>query len=411
MIDPEQAWNRLRPFLEPLPAEPVPRRKAAGRVLALDLAATVDVPAHDVSAMDGYALSGPVAPGDSLPVSGTIAAGDPPGFELAPGTTVRIMTGAPAPAGCDRVVPVEDTSADGERVRLTSSPEPGAHIRRRGEIVAAGAPLLRAGDRLTPGAMAVLATHGLSEVEVHRRPRVHVITTGDEVVPPDTTPEPGQLRDSHTDFLLAAGASLGLDFRHLGIAPDRREELERLIERGLEGDVLLLCGGVSKGEFDLVEGALERFGYRILFDEVAVQPGKPLVAAVRDSAASSDEGSVGARVFGLPGNPASVMVCFWVFVRPALRILQGSEDSFWQGWLTGELAAPAPGAKGRDRFVTASVAFVEGRLRVTPHPSKGSHDLAAHAHGTALVRIPAQAPSAKVGDRCQVLPLVDWRQD
>jgi molybdopterin molybdotransferase len=411
MIGPHEAWSRLLPHVPPRPPERIPRRGASGRVLAEDLTATVDVPPCDVSAMDGFALAGAVRPGDRLPVAGVIAAGDAPGFELAPGTTARIMTGAPVPAGADRVLPVEQTASEStgpgpERVRMDADPGAGANIRRRAEVLERGAPLLPAGTLLTPGALSVLATHGVGEIAVHRAPRVKVLTTGDEVVSPESTPRPGQLRDSNTDFLLAAGASLGLDFRSLGIAPDRREDLTRAVERGLDGDVLLLCGGVSMGEFDFVEDVLETLGHRLLFDAVAIQPGKPLVAAVPKGSGKPDRRAL---VFGLPGNPASVMVCFWLFVRPALRRMLGSEDGYWYGALAGELATPLPGAKGRDRFLAAGTRFEAGRLKVTPHPPKGSHDLAAYAHGGALVRVSAHAEPATAGDSCEVLPLVDWR--
>jgi molybdopterin molybdotransferase len=222
-----------------------------------------------------------------------------------------------------------------------------------------------------------------------------VLTTGDEVVPPEAVPAPGQLRDSHTDFLLAAGATLGLRFEALGIAPDRVNALGPLVERGLRSDVLLLCGGVSKGEFDLVEGVLADLGCEAVFDAVAVQPGKPLVFATHP----------GGWVFGLPGNPASVMVSFWLFVRPALRRLMGIEDSWWGSAIAGTLAAPLPGAGGRDRFLPAAVETRDGELLVTPVPPKGSHDLAAYARGTGLVRVRTGAQAAKVGNRCEVLLL------
>jgi molybdopterin molybdotransferase len=323
LLPPEAAWQAIASHLAPLPAEEVPRRQAAFRVLAQALQARVDVPAGDVSAMDGYAVAGPVAPGERRPVAVTIAAGDAPGFTLEPPAVARIMTGAPVPRGADRVIPVEatqpgDPGGNRDFVVFREGGEPGQHIRRRGEIQRAGSGLLPAGALLTPGALSVLATHGYGTVPVHRAPRIAILASGDEVVPPDAEPGPGQLRDSHTDFLLAAGASLRLAFTPLGIAPDREAELAALVERGLQSDVLLLCGGVSMGEFDLAEGVLARLGCRAVFDAVAIQPGKPLVFAVHERG----------LVFGLPGNPASVMVTFWLFVRPALRRLLGHEDGY-----------------------------------------------------------------------------------
>jgi molybdenum cofactor synthesis domain-containing protein len=393
LLHPDEAWQRIAERLAPLPEEAVARRAAAGRVLARDLAATVDVPAADVSAMDGYAVAGEVRPGERRPVSGTIAAGDPPGFALPSGTAARIMTGAPVPHGADRIVPVEATDAGRDEVVLHAEARPGAHIRRRGEILRAGEPLLPAGTRLTPSALSLLATHGHATLPVHRAPTVAVLATGDEVVPPEAVPAPGQLRDSHTDFLLAAGVTLGLGFEPLGIAPDRVDALRPLAERGLRSDVLLLCGGVSMGEFDLVEGVLADLGCEAIFDAVAIQPGKPLVFAVHSQG----------LVFGLPGNPASAMVGFWLFVRPALRRLMGIEDSWWGSAVAGTLAAPLPGTGGRDRFLPAAAEARGGELRVTPFPPKGSHDLAAYAQGNALVRVRAGSAPAGVGERCEVL--------
>jgi molybdopterin molybdotransferase len=426
-LSPEQAWERIAAALAPLAAERVARRAAAGRVLAAALAATVDVPAADVSAMDGYALAGEVIPGERRPVAATVAAGAAPGLRLPSGQAVRIMTGAPLPLGADRVVPVEATrpvartassgvAAAGigsdlavvgsdlavvevEAVELLAAAGGGDHVRRRGEVQRAGEVLLPAGSLLTPGALALVATHGHGELPVHRAPVVSVLATGDEVVPPEQVPGPGQLRDSHTDFLLAAGAALGLRFTSLGIAPDRRDLLAARIAAGLAAsDVLLICGGVSMGEFDLVEGVLEQLGCRRHFDAVAIQPGKPLVFATHP----------GGCVFGLPGNPASVMVDFWLFVRPALARLGGREDAWWRPAVPGTLAAPLPGAPARDRFLPAEVAWgaaPDGGPLVRPLPPKGSHDLAAYARGTALVRVRAGAPPAPAGSRCEILPL------
>ncbi len=315
------------------------------------------------------------------------------------------MTGAPLPRGADRVVPVEASDGGRDAVTFRTDAAAGDHVRRQGEVLRAGDLLLPAGAPLTPGALALLATHGYGLLPVRRAPSVAVLTTGDEVVPPDTVPAPGQLRDSHTDFLLAAGASLGLRFTALGTAPDREDELAALVAAGLESDVLLLCGGVSMGEFDLVEGVLARLGCQAWFDAVAVQPGKPLVFATQVSGPNP-----GGIVFGLPGNPASVMVSFWLFVRPALRRLLGSPAGhWWDGALAGILDAPLPGSGPRDRFLPAEVSFRDGRIRVRPHPPKGSHDLAAFARGTALVRVRAGSAAAPAGAACEVLPLVDWR--
>ncbi len=393
MIHPDEAWRRISERLSPLPETSLPRRSAGGRILARPLSATVDVPGLDVSAMDGYALAGPVPPGEPRTVAATILAGDAPGFRLVPPAVARIMTGAPVPLGADRVIPVEQSDGGKETVVFRVEVPAGAHIRSRGEILRAGDPLLPAGSLLTPGALGLIATHGYREVPVHRPPSVAVLTTGDEVVPAETEPAPGQLRDSHTDFLLAAGERLGLRFEPLGIAPDREPELRAMVERGLRSDVLILCGGVSMGELDLVEGVLAGLGCEPHFDAVAIQPGKPVVFATHP----------GGAVFGLPGNPASVMATFWLFVRPALRRMMGFQEGWWSEALAGTLAGPLPGSKGRDRFLPATVAVRDGRLLATPHPPRGSHDLAAFGLGTALVRVRAGAEPAAAGEACEVL--------
>ena len=397
-ISPETAWLRLAEHCEPLEPEDVDRRSALGQVLAKPLTAAVDVPPADVSAMDGFAVFGEVAAGDCLPISGVIPAGSSPDCELETGSAMRIMTGAPIPRGADRVVTVEQTTSTRDEVLFRSGTDVGAHIRRQAEIQRRGDSLLPAGSMLTAGGLSLLATHGIASVPVHRKPRVAFLATGDEVVPPDTEPRPGQLRDSHTDFLFAACRSTALELEPLGIAGDRPEELRERIGAGLEADVLLIGGGVSKGEYDFVEGVLTGLDCEVLFDAVAIQPGKPLVAARH----------AGGLVFGLPGNPASVMAGFFLFVRPTLRRLMGLQDGFWHGALVGELTAPLPAAKGRDRFLTAEIEFREGRLLVAPMAPKGSHDLAAFARGTGLVRVRAHSPEARPGQACELLPLSNW---
>ena len=398
MLNPDEAWQEIAAVLRPLEVVDRPRRTTARLVMGRDVVATIDVPGTDVSAMDGYALR-PAEPGQrEFPVLGTLAAGHPPGFELEPGGAVRIMTGAPVPGDAERVVPIEQTDGGTDRVRVEDAAEPGAHIRRRGEILEVGDPLLSRGTLLTPGALGLLATHGISEVPVVRPAKVAILTTGDEVVPPEMSPAPGQLRDSHTDFLIAAVRSTFAEAEPLGIAPDDPEQLRLRIAEGFGSDVLLLSGGVSMGEFDLVEGVLAEAGCSVLFEAVAIQPGKPMVAASRE----------GTLVFGLPGNPASALVCFWLFVRPALHRLMGIDDAFWKGALPGRLVAPMPGARARDLFLPAEVRFQAGEILVRPHPPRGSHDLAAYGRGTALVRAPAHSEPSPAGRQCEILPLGDW---
>ena len=399
MHTPEEAWALIEPHLRPLPAESRPRLDALGRVLAADLAGTVDMPPADVSAMDGYALAGPAEPGATWPVVATAAAGSPLSRRLETGETAKIMTGAVVPEGADRVLPIEQTDGGTERVLLREPPVEGAHIRRRGEVSRTGDPLLYQGTHLGPGGLSLLASHGYAEVPVHRAPRVALITTGDELVPPEAEPGPGQLRDSNTTFMLSAVRTLGLDARPLGTARDDRAHLEEAIRRGLEDDVLLLSGGVSMGDFDYVEDVLADLGCTLLFEKLAIQPGKPLVVARHD----------GGWIFGLPGNPASVMVTFWLFVRPVLRRLLGFEDHFWRGALQATLTAPIPSNKARDRFVHCLVEpGTDGNLLATPRLPQGSHDVLAYGRGSALLRREPLAAAAEAGETCSILPLGSW---
>ena len=393
MLAPELAWERIRGLAAPLSTVTVDRRHSLGYVLAEDLPATVDVPFADVSAMDGYVLAGSVDLAPAHPVVGVSAAGHPPDFELKGGEVAKIMTGAMVPPGGDRVVPVEWTDGGATAVRFEGMTEAGAHIRRRGEVVGRGDALLPAGHRLNPGSISLLASHGYGEVSVIRRPTVAVLTTGDEIVPPEQEPGPGQLRDSNSPFLLAAGDALGLDFEHLGNAGDRLGDLESRISAGLAFDVLLLCGGVSKGDYDLVEDVLEKLGCRKLYDALAIQPGKPMVACKHD----------GGWVFGLPGNPGSVMTTFHLFVRPLLDRLAGGTAEHGEPELEAALDGTLPPTKGRVRFFNASIESRDGRLVATPLLPKGSHDVTAFARGNGLIRVPADSPAQETGGTCRVL--------
>ncbi len=397
MISPEEAWLRLEPWLRPRPVVALSRREALGGVLAARLVATCDLPPVDVSALDGFAFAGERPAGAALAIAGTVAAGDAPGAMLPEGEAFRIMTGAPVPAGADRVVGVEETEVDGSIVRLRgAAPGAGAAIRRGGEVITAGSTLLERGAPLGPAALSLLASQGIDRVEIYRPPRVAVLATGDEVVEPDREPAPGGLRDSHTDLLLASGRRLGLRFESLGIAPDDPARLEPLVRTGLAADVLLTCGGVSAGEFDHAEAVFARLGCIPLFDAVAIRPGKPLVAARRGDTI----------VFGLPGNPASVLATFRLFVVPALDRLRGGSTAFWSDAFEVELEGALPAGRGRDRFVPARLEHTGSLPRARPVDEAGSHDLAAWARGNAMLRIRSDDAARARGERVEAIHLL-----
>ncbi len=405
MFTVNEAWAALEPHLMPLATTLVSRSQSCGRVLSDDLNATLDVPPSDVSAMDGFAIpQGLILNGDlNAAIGPTIAAGQAPGLALSnlvadsgPPVIPRIMTGAPVPADCDRVVPVELANVNVSRDRVTfpqaSSTTSGQHIRRQGEVSRIGSPLMRSGQQVTSATTSLLATHGLDRIPVHRNPSVAYATTGSEIVGPEATPAPGQIRDSHSTFFHAALTGLGLQATGLGIVEDDRDALRRVVQEGLKSDVLLLSGGVSMGEFDLVEDMLKDQGCELLFDSVAIQPGKPVVAAVHK------EG----LVFGLPGNPASAQITFWLFVEPALRKLRGETAAPWSNGLTAILEAPLPGAHGRDRFLPCALRVDSGQLRATPKPPRGSHDVLAYGVANGLVRIPQHQEPKHAGATCSV---------
>jgi molybdopterin molybdotransferase len=249
----------------------------------------------------------------TLAIVGEVAAGGVAPRELGPGQAYRILTGAPLPAGSDAVVPQEEVRRDGARLVLGRPVERGACVRPRGEDIRAGERVLEPGAILRPAALGVLAALGHARVSVHRRPTVAVLSTGDELVPPEAPLGPGQIPDSNTYTLCGLAVEAGALPLTLGIARDRREELVERLRRGLEADVLVSSAGVSVGDRDFVREAVETLGARLDFWKVNMRPGKPLTF-----------GRIGERIFfGLPGNPVSSMVTFELFVRPVLRRLGG----------------------------------------------------------------------------------------
>jgi gephyrin len=308
----------------------VPLAEAAGLILAEDVAAPEPLPPFRASIKDGYAVIAADGPGE-YPMVGEITAGQPPDFTLTPGAVAYITTGAPLPSGADAVVMVEETtplhSENGEtRVRIQTRVQPGADVRGVGADIAAGERVLAAGERLGPAEIGLLATVGASRVTVYPRPRVAVLSTGDELVEPHQALGPGQIRDSNRATLMAAARASGGIPVDLGIARDEQRDLEERVERGLrEADVLLTSGGVSMGELDLLKPLLENAG-QVHFGRVLMKPGKPLTFATATADGASDDSAHKCLVFALPGNPVSSLVTYYLFAVPALRKLAGWPD-------------------------------------------------------------------------------------
>ena len=374
------------------PAAPVPLADALGLCLSEPAAAAADSPPFAKATMDGYAVRAAdcAAVPVELEVVEEVPAGSVPARPVGPGQCSKIMTGAPLPAGADAVVPVEVSERDGpdgRRVRLSpnSGPRPGAAVMARGAAVRAGQTVAEAGVPLTPAAIGVLAEHGFDPATCVPRLRVAVLSTGDEVVPASQTPGPGQIRDANGPLLAAAVRAAGAVPVPLGPVGDDEAALTAAVRRGLGCDAVIVSGGVSAGDFDLVPAALAACGVRAVFHGVNVKPGKPLWFGLHDG--DGERGETGpVPVFGLPGNPVSSLTGFELFVRPALRRLMGFADA---EPVTRPATLSAPVANRGDRPLWRPVRLTEtadGPV-ADPVPWAGSGDLAgaAAANGAALV--------------------------
>lgn len=407
----EEALARCLEAARPVVPERVPLAEAYGRVLAEPLRSPVALPLWDNSAMDGFAVraadlqglqgdgphhdhdhascDAPRAQGDGvvLRVLETIAAGSPGVEEVEPGTTSRIMTGAPMPRGADAVVMREDSEPlDEQHVRLRGHARVGQHVRRAGSEVRPGDLLLPAGEPLSPAAVGVAAAVGLTDLLVARRPRVAILATGDEVAPPGATLRPGQIWSSNTLTLIGLVREAGGEPVDCGTAPDTLEGTRAAFRRALSCDVILSTGGVSVGDFDVVKEALAAEGADMRFWKVRMKPGKPLAL-----------GLIGGRpAFGLPGNPVSTVVNFLQFVRPVLRISLGDTRPYLpvvDAILEGELRR----APGREELVRVSLRWEGGRLLARPTGDQGSGQLTSVARGHGLMLVGREATSVPDG--------------
>ena len=398
MITVDEALAVISAACAPRGSEFVPLAESLGRVLARAVTSDVDWPPFDTSAMDGYGLRVEDLAGSAGSLAERTrpaAAGDAPGAPLSRGETVRVMTGAPLPEGADTVVPVEDSMPESGRVSFRATPSKGDHVRRRGESVAAGTELLPAGRRLDARGIALAALAGAEPVFVHRRPRVAVAVTGSELVPAERRPGPGQLRDSNGPMLLALCRSRGVPAAsRLPVSDDENAVRALFAKAGDDEDVLVTSGGVSAGDFDLLPPAAERAGFEILFHGVAMRPGKPVVFARRGAA----------LWFGLPGNPVSSAVCFRLFVRRALDVLEG-DASPGPRLLPARLGRAVSVRGKRETYRDAVLDRSGPETSIVPLEGRGSHDLGAHARADALLRIPAGVERLEEGDEVFYLAL------
>ena len=381
-----------------VPPEVVPVTRALGRVLAADVQAPFDVPPADNSAVDGYAVGSgdiPSAGTRELTVVGDLAAGAVFGGTLAAGQTLRIMTGAPIPAGADTVYPQEVVERTGERVRVGPIAK-GVNVRARGEDVEAGGIVIERGSVLRPQEIGLVTSLGVWQLEVHRRPRVALLSTGDEVAEPGTPRRPGQIYDANRFTLRGSVEQCGGEVLDLGIVPDVREELvARLREAAAMADVVITSGGVSVGVYDLVKGVLAELG-TVDFWQVAMQPGRPLAF-----------GRLGATTFfGLPGNPVASLLAFMLFVRPALYQLGGRRRLFpptWQARAMERLGKKT----GRREFKRGILTFREGGWEVRTTGPQGSGILSSMVAGNCLIGLEEDRGDVAAGELVTVEPFTD----
>ncbi len=368
MLTVEEARARVLAAVRPLAPVEVLVNHALGLVAARDLVAPHPLPRFDNSSMDGYALrrsdaaGAAEAPPVKLELVGETRAGDPGEIKVLPGQAARIMTGAPLPAGADAVVPIENAEERGGQVAIKSPPPPGGFVRPAGDDVRAGDVVVQAGAELGPGELAVVASLGLSPLQVRARPRVAVLVTGDELVAPEATPAPGQIRDSNSVALRALASEAGADVTLCARLPDRPEPItDALREASERSDLVVSSGGVAVGKYDFVKEALEAAG-RLDAWRVAMQPGKPVVL-----------GTIGTTPFlGLPGNPVSIHVGFEQFVRPAVRKMRGCA-SLLRPEIRAVLTEPIEKPAGRLHFVRVRLSQGDGSWRATPTGRQGSH--------------------------------------
>jgi molybdopterin molybdotransferase len=394
--------ERIVEALDPLPPYDQPLLEALGLPVCEDIAAPMDLPGFDNSAMDGYAVyfdDVVTASGDHpvhLPVVGEMAAGQTRLFALSPGTSVRIMTGAPIPQGCDAVVPIEWTDGGVATVRITQAPTRGQHLRYRGEDVQTGDILLEDGSVLGPRQLGLLASVGRAQVRSRPRPRIVILSTGSELREPGTRLGHDSVYDANSFMLSAAARAAGAIAYRVGIVSDDPQEFsDALSDQLVRADLVITSGGVSKGAYDVVKEVLSELG-TVSFGEVAMQPGKP-----------QGFGFVGedsTPIFTLPGNPVSSYVSFEVFVVPAIRRMMGRLP--YRRPMVRALASQGfSSAPGRTQFVRAAFEIDGKGAHVAPVGGHGSHLMGDLSEANALIVVPEDVTAVTAGEQVQVLVL------
>ncbi len=398
LLKPDAALEIILRSVSAVEPERVDLRECLGRVLAEDATADGDLPPFDNTAMDGYAVIAEDTRGATrenpirLSVVGEQPAGKSDAGPVTHGSAVRIMTGAPIPAGADAIVIVEHTQTDGGDVLVYREASPGANVRRAGEDVKRGQVVLTKGSVISPAAMGMLASVGVAEPLVYRKPRAAVITTGDELVDAAEQPAPGQIRNGNQYSLLGEALHAGCEVTMLQRTRDDQDEIERTLALAAEAaDLVIVCGGVSVGDYDYVKDIIDRLG-QVRFWKVAIKPGKPFTF-----------GDIGGKpVFGLPGNPVSCLVCFDILVRPAIRRMAGDVSDGLprvRGIITEDLRR----RPDRREYIRAVTSYVDGVYKVSPIPKHGSGMLSSMVDANSYVVVAEGIEEIRQGEEVDVV--------
>ena len=417
MLSVEEALERILDHFHVLESEERPLLDALGQVLAEDATARHDIPPLDNSAMDGYAIQAASVAGatENTPVTlnvvGAIAAGQLPSDTVEPGTTVRIMTGAPIPHGADSVVPFEETDeverrksgASLDQIGVKTPVLLGSDIRPAGQDVRRGDTVLASGRTLRPAEIGVLASLGLETITVVRRPVVAILATGDELLEAGDDYSEGKIYDSNSYSVAAGVLRYGGIPKLLGIARDNMDSMNAKLKEGLDSDMLITSAGVSKGDYDMVKDVLAQHG-KIDFWSVRMRPAKPLAFGVL----RTDDGREVPHL-GLPGNPVSAMVAFEQFARPAIQKMMG-KSGFVKPRITAVLDEPIYNTDGRRVYARAIISKRNGAYHARLTGNQSSNLLTSMASANGLAVCPEDLPMKKAGEVVEVL-MLDWPED
>ncbi|MEL6385189.1 MAG: gephyrin-like molybdotransferase Glp [Cyanobacteria bacterium J06626_18] len=409
MVPADTAETQILDLVVPLDSrydrETVSLLEATGRILAESVISPLNFPHWDNSAMDGYAVryEDVQSASESTPVELTVTeeipAGKPPQRSIEAGQTARILTGSMMPTGADTIVIQEDTQRTGDRVQIRAAPEPRAFVREEGAFIKIGERLLSTGEWLTPPEIAVLAAAQHPAVQVYRRPRVAILSTGDELVLPGQPLQPGQIVDSNQYALASLVQQIGAVPLCLGIVPDDPNALKQVIEKAIaEADMVLSSGGVSVGDYDYVDKILSDLGATLHIRSVAVKPGKPLTVATVPAK------TLPTLYFGLPGNPASALVSFWRFVVPALKKLSGQADNWSPTFVMARSRQPLKAGGKRETYLWGQLYSTSAGLEFTL--AQGSHssgNLINIAGTNSLAVVPIGVTEIEAGAQVRVL--------